>query len=63
MTFECGESRTKLGGTRKSVMIVDDLSRVTSGCLRDIGYESLTYGSLAHELLMIPSKVFPLGLI
>jgi len=60
MTFECGEARTKLLGTRKSRMVVEDLSRVTSGCLRDIGYESLTYGCLAHELAMIPLKVLPL---
>jgi len=46
MTFECGEARTKLLGSRKSAMVVEDLTRVTSGCLRDVGYESLTYGCL-----------------
>ncbi|CDW77317.1 short chain dehydrogenase reductase family protein [Stylonychia lemnae] len=63
MTFECGETRTKLMGSRKSRMIVDDISRVTTGCLRDIGYESLTYGCLTHELAMIPLKIFPLRML
>jgi len=60
MTFECGETKTKLIGDRKSPMLVEDINRVTSGCLRDLGYESLTYGCLAHELAMIPLKLMPI---
>ena len=59
MTFELGEARTKLVGTRKSRMIIEDISRVTKGCLRDLGYESLTYGAFVHEFSMILLSLMP----
>ena len=41
-------------------MIIEDISRATKGCLRDLGYESLTYGCLVHELAMVALSIIPL---
>jgi len=43
--------------------VIKEIDRVTNGCLRDLGRESLTYGALVHELSMMPLFVLPQRLI
>eukprot|EP00347_Sterkiella_histriomuscorum_P002655 403367310 len=63
MSYELGETRTKLLGSRKSPMVIEDVRIVTKACLRDIGRESLTYGALKHELSMLLIGVLPLKML
>ena len=49
MTFECGETSTKLLKKPPSFIVLTT-QNVVAASLRDLGYENLTYGAMRHEL-------------
>lgn len=60
MSFELGATSTKmLDDDVKGPQVIRDVRRVTNGCLRDIGRESLTYGAFVHEIAMGPLLLAP----
>ena len=57
MSFECGETSTKLLKKRPSLTVIT-VERAVNGCLRDLGTTGLTYGAMRHELVMfLPKRV------
>lgn len=51
LSFQCGETATKLLGKRKGFFVITP-AQATSGCLRDLGSRSMTHGSFKHTLQM-----------
>ena len=62
LSFECGETSTKLL-RRKPSLTVPLPSVVTKACLRDLGKENLTYGCARHESMMPLVRIVPLSWI
>jgi 17beta-estradiol 17-dehydrogenase / very-long-chain 3-oxoacyl-CoA reductase len=63
MSFECGETGTKLLRRRADNYRILSPQQVTKASVRDLGREKLTYGALAHELAMYLSWLVPLSFI
>ena len=63
LSFQCGEVSTKLIGNKRNGFSVISTVRATGGCLRDLGTETMTYGSFVHDLLMTITPSIILQLI
>ncbi len=59
ISFECGETNTKMLKGRKGCQVENNIQNVTLGSLRDLGHSNLTYGSLRHELGQLMLEITP----
>ena len=59
MSYEAGEVSTKFLRRRPTLTIITT-GKATKSSLRDIGKESLTHGTLIHELAIGATKIIPL---
>ena len=52
MSYECGETSTKLLAKKPSWSVIT-VDKAVKGCLNDLGHTGLTYGNIIHELIML----------
>ena len=62
LSYECGETATKMTKKDKSSMSTILPSRSAEVCFRDLGTMPVTYGAFRHDFGMWISLAFPISL-